>query len=68
MYGNDGKDTAWIRIAPGLTAEVEYEEAEYRMAVDSEGELPAKLTGRVRVTREAVQDALWGGPAIGEEG
>lgn len=66
MYGNDGKDRVWISIARGVTAEVEYEEIEYRLAVDSEGELPGKLTGNIRITKDVIRDALWGGPTLSE--
>jgi hypothetical protein len=53
-------DTVWIGLAPGLSAEVEYETSEYRMA-DGDGTLPARLTGRVRISREAIRSADWGG-------
>jgi len=53
-------DTAWVEVATGLSAEVEYELSEYRMA-DGDGTLPARLTGRVRVSREAIRSADWGG-------
>lgn len=51
-------DTTWIRLAPGVVAEVEYDRYEYEMGgVDS---VPGKLTGRVRLTKAAVLDGMFG--------
>lgn len=60
MWGGGGKSTSWIRVAPGMAVEVEYENSAYSLADDDGGELPAKLTGSVRVTKDAIQDADWG--------
>lgn len=55
MYGDEGpgKDRSWLNVRPGLAIEVEYDSADYRMA-QPEDEVDAKLTGRVRVTREVL--------------
>ena len=58
MWGDDadeepGKDQSWLHVRPGLAVEVEYSSTDYRMA-QPEDEIDAKLTGRVRVTREAL--------------
>lgn len=61
MYGDDadeepGRSTSWINVRPGLALEIEYSDSEYRCAVP-EDEVDAKLTGRVRITRERIFDA-----------
>ncbi|WP_225825614.1 hypothetical protein [Streptomyces naphthomycinicus] len=50
-------DTTWIRLAPGVVAEVEFDRYEYEMGGD---EIPGKLTGVVRLTKAAVLDGLFG--------
>lgn len=47
------KDQSWINVAPGMAVEIEYSSAEYQCA-DNEDEIGAKLTGRVRITREKI--------------
>lgn len=54
--GEPGKDTSWINVRPGVAVEIEYSSTEYEMARPEE-EVDAKLTGRVRVTREKIFDA-----------
>lgn len=47
--------TAWIRIAPGVNAQVEFEDFEYHMQ-DSE-DIPVKLTGNMIANRDVLEDA-----------
>ena len=51
--GEPGRDTSWINVRPGMAVEIEYSSTEYEMA-QSEDEVDAKLTGRVRITRERI--------------
>lgn len=53
---DDGKDRSWINIRPGLAMEIEYSRTDYEMAYE-EDEVDAKLTGRVRITRNKIFDA-----------
>lgn len=50
-------ETTWIRLAPGVVAEVEYDRYEYEMGDD---EIPGKLTGVVRLTKAAVLNGMFG--------
>jgi hypothetical protein len=50
-------DTTWIRLAPGVVAEVEYDRYEYEMGGD---EIPGKLTGVVRLTKAAALNGMFG--------
>jgi len=50
-------DTTWIRLAPGVVAEVAYDRYEYEMGGD---DIPGKLTGVVRLTKAAVLDGMFG--------
>jgi hypothetical protein len=51
--GEPGTDTSWINIRSGVAVEIEYSSTEYEMA-QPEDEVDAKLTGRVRITREQI--------------
>lgn len=48
-----GHSTSWINVRPGVAVQIEYLSSEYEMA-RSEDEIPARLTGRVRITREQI--------------
>ena len=57
------RDTAWIRIADGVNAEVDYDRGEY----DTDCRvLEGRLTGRVQIHRDAVTDGRWGLPLPGD--
>lgn len=60
MYGDDSKDTGWVQVAPGVALEVEWGVVGYRIAAHGDDEIPGKLTGRVRMTRDAAFEANWG--------
>jgi hypothetical protein len=47
---------AWVRMAPNILAEVEYEEVQYELG---DQEIDAHWTGRLRMTRKAVLDAKY---------
>lgn len=71
MYGDDSKETGWVKVAPGVALQVEWDVSDYRIAVHGDEEVPGKLTGKVRMTRNAAFEANWGGGALvdkGEEG
>jgi hypothetical protein len=68
MYGDDSKDTGWIRVAPGVALEVEWETTDYRIAAHGDDEVSGKLTGRVRMTRDAAFEANWGTSLTDEGG
>jgi hypothetical protein len=57
MWGEGGKGTSWINVAPGMAVEVEYEKSAYHLTISDDDELPAKLTGNVRITRGKIWDA-----------
>lgn len=57
-------ETTWIRLAPGVVAEVEYDRYEYDIHAE---EVPGKLTGVVRMTRSVVLDGLFGLDAEGDD-
>lgn len=46
----------WVRIAPNIVAEAEYDETSYALGDE---ELEAKLTGRLRMTRKAVLEGMY---------
>lgn len=55
---SDGEDpTTWVRIAPGIVAEVSYSQWDYETTSD---DVAGKLTGRVGMTRDTVQAGMWG--------
>lgn len=49
----EATDTSWINVKPGVALEIRYSRSEYECA-RSEDEVDAKLTGRVRITREKI--------------
>lgn len=53
MREGSSKNQSWINVRPGVAVEIEYSAIEYEMA-QSEDEVRAKLTGRVRITREQI--------------
>lgn len=57
-------DKTWVRIAPSVVAEAEYDRIAYEMG---DAEIGAKLTGRLRMTREAVLDGMWGDMSLSDE-
>lgn len=61
MWGDDAdevgrKDQSWVNLRPGLAVQIEYDRTEYEMA-RPEDEVDAKLTGRVRITRDRIFEA-----------
>jgi hypothetical protein len=60
MYGDGSKDTGWVQVTPGVAFEVEWETTDYRIAAHGDDEVPGKLTGRVRMTKDAAFEANWG--------
>lgn len=61
MYGDDadeepGRDTSWINLRPGVAVQIEYSRTDYEYA-RGEDEIDAKLTGRVRITRDKIFEA-----------
>ncbi|GFN09498.1 hypothetical protein GCM10010298_35450 [Streptomyces microflavus] len=44
--------TAWFVIAPGVSAEYEFDDFEFREASETQGRVTGKATGRVRVDLE----------------
>lgn len=61
---SDTEGTTWVRLTPGVVAEVSYSHMEYQMGDD---EVEGKLTGRLRMTTEAVQNGMWGLDPTAEE-
>lgn len=67
MYGDDSKETIWVNVAPGVAFEVEYEFIDYEIAATGDDEVSGRLTGRVRMLKDAARDAQWGNPFTSEE-
>lgn len=72
MYGDDNKETGWVEVAPGVALQVEWDVSDYRIAAHGDEEVPGKLTGKVRMTRDAAFEANYYDvkplPDEGEEG
>lgn len=61
MWGDDAdevgrKDQSWLNLRPGVAVEIEYGRTDYEMA-GPEDEIDAKLTGKVRITRDRIFEA-----------
>lgn len=52
MHGSS-KDQSWINVRPGVAVEIEYDRVDYQMAIQDD-EVPAKLTGRVRISQKEI--------------
>lgn len=67
MYGDDSKETGWVKVAPGAAFQVEWDVSDYQLAAHGGEEVPGKLTGNVRMTRDAAFQANWGGDSLTDE-
>lgn len=67
MQGGDGKDVVWVNVRPGVAMEVEYDVHLFHAGAPDD-EVYGRMTGQVRMTREALRDAQWGDPMTGETG
>ncbi|MFE0472657.1 hypothetical protein ACFW2V_13680 [Streptomyces sp. NPDC058947] len=56
-----------MQVAPGVALEVEWDAANYHLAAHGDDEVAGKLTGRVRMTRDAAVEANWGTSLTGED-
>lgn len=59
MYGDDSKGIGWVEVTPGVAFQIEWGVSDYRIAAHGDDEVSGKLTGKVRMIRDAAFDAIW---------